>query len=236
VHHGRRTIVKAFPLFFDRGGYAAALALLIGTGLALVLSMPWAGRVADFFAFPWSPTPVALLFALALLGTVHALNRGAAVEPLPRVRRRQLSSLPLQIGFVQALVLPHVAVCTVLVPARHAGLLWMAWGYVGLVNVAFAVVAFRVSARCFRLARSPLFSLLLIASAYYLVPLLFEFAPGTFRVAALVSPAVALWTLLAGEASAGQLAFSFLVPFGLGVVLFVSARRRVATEEHALRP
>ncbi|MCI0478937.1 hypothetical protein L0Y59_00115, partial [Candidatus Uhrbacteria bacterium] len=130
--------MKTHELFFGRGGYAATLALLIGTGLALVLSMPWAGRVADFFLFPWTPTPAAFFFALAVLGAVHAMNRGAAVEPLPRTRRRQLLSLPLQVSLVHALVLPYVAICTVLVPTRHAGLLWMAWAYVGLVNCTLA--------------------------------------------------------------------------------------------------
>jgi len=227
--------VKTHELFFDRGGYAATLALLIGTGLALVLSMPWAGRVADFFLFPWTPTPVAFFFALAALGAVHAMNRGAAVEPLPRTRRRQLLSLPLQVSLVQALVLPYVAICTVLLPARHAGLLWMAWAYVGVVNITLGVISFRISARCFHRARHPFFPLFLVACAYNFVPLLFEFAPAPARTAALVSPAAALWTMLAGDAPWGALLFSFLVPFSLGLGLFLVTRSRVSKEGHALR-
>ncbi|MCX6094259.1 MAG: hypothetical protein NTY63_05470 [Candidatus Bipolaricaulota bacterium] len=227
--------MKTHDLFFGRGGYAATLVLLIGAGLALVLSMPWAGRVADFFLFPWSPTPAAFFFTLAALGAVHAMNRGAAVEPLPRTRRRQLLSLPLQVSFVQALVLPNVAICTVLLPARHAGLLWMAWGYLGLVNVALGVISFRISARCFHRARHPFFPLLFAACAYNLLPLLFQFAPGPVQMAALVSPAAALWTMLAGDETWGALLFSFLVPFALGLVLFVLTRRRISEEGHALR-
>ncbi len=228
--------MRTSDLVFGRGGYATALTLLIGTGLALVLSMPWAGRVADFFMFPWSPTPVAFFFVLAALGAVHAMNRGAAVEPLPRIQRRQLLSLPLHVGFVQALVLPHVAICTILLPARHAGLLWMTWGYVGLVNVVLAIVSFRVSARCFHRGRSVVFPLCCVACAYYAFPLLFEFAPEPFRTAALVSPAAALWSMLAGDESSGALLWSFGVPALLGLALFISTRRRVSKEEHALRP
>ncbi len=227
--------MKTHELFFGRGGYAATLALLIGTGLALILSMPWAGRVADFFLFPWTPTPVAFFFTLAMLGAIHAMNRGAAVEPLPRTQRRQLASLPLQVSFVQALVLPGVAICTVLLPARHASLLWMAWGYLGLVNVALGIISFRISARCFRRARHPFFPLLFTACAYNFLPLLFEFGPGPVRTAALVSPVAALWRMLAGDEPWGALLFSFLIPFALGLALLLLTRRRVSKEGHALR-
>ena len=227
--------MKNYELLFGRGGYAAALALLIGTGLALVLSMPWAGRVADFFLFPWSPTPVAFFFALAAFGAVHAMNRGAAVEPLPRVQLRQLLSLPLQVSFAQALVLPHVAICTVLLPARHAGVLWAAWGYVGLVDIALAILSFRIIARCFHRARHPFFPLFFAACAYYFVPLLFELAPDPVRTAALLSPAAALWTLLGTDEPWGALLLSFLVPFVFGLTLWVATRRRISKEGHALR-
>ncbi|MDD4903975.1 MAG: hypothetical protein PHX77_05715 [Candidatus Bipolaricaulis sp.] len=227
--------MKPYTLFFDRGGYVACLAFLIGTGLALVLSMPWAGRVADFFLFPWRPAPTAFFLALAAFGTAHAVNRGAAVEPLPRIRRRQLLSLPLQVAFLQTLVLPYVTVCTILLPSRHAGHLWMAWGYVGLVSVAIAIVAFRLSSRAFRHGRSPFFPLLAFLCIYDFPPLLLELAPEPFRAAALVSPAAALWHMLAGGEPWTRLLFSFLVPFGLGVVVFLFAHRGVLREEHALR-
>jgi len=227
--------VKPYTLFFDRGGYVACLAFLIGTGLALVLSMPWAGRVADFFLFPWRPAPTAFFLALAAFGAAHAVNRGAAVEPLPRIRRRQLLSLPLQVTLVQVLAVPYVTVCTILLPSRHAGHLWMAWGYVGLVSIAVAAVAFRLASRALRRGRSPFFPLLAFLFAYYVLPLLFELAPGTFRAAALVSPAAALWHMLAGGESWMRLLFSFLVPFGLGLIVFHFARRGVLREEHALR-
>ena len=178
---------------------------------------------------------MAFFFSLALLGAIHAMNRGAVAEPLPRIQRKQLHSLPLQVGFAHALVLPHVAICTVLVPARHAGLLWMAWGYAALVSVVLAVIAFRIAIRCFRRAHHPFFRLLLAACAYELLPVPFVLAPGPFRRIALVSPVVALWGMLSTGQPWDALLVSFLVPLILALILFLATQRQLTGEAHGLR-
>lgn len=223
-------------LFYSRGGYAATLALLAGSGVTLILSMPWAGRVADFFLFPWRPTPIAFLFALAAFGAIHAVNRGAAVEPLPRIQRRHLLSLPLQVALAQVLVLPYVAVCTVLFPSGNVGFLWLAWAYLGLVNVALAALSFVVSVRCFRRAVHPFMPLLLCVAVCSFLPLFLHFAPDPVRVAALLSPAEVVWRLLNGPVPGGRLLLSFVAPAAVGLALILVSLRRIGREIHGSRP
>jgi hypothetical protein len=228
--------VRSYDFFFSRGGLAALVALAVGSGAVLILSMPWAGRVADFFRFPWHPTPVAFLIAMAFFAAVHALNRGGMVEHLPRLQRRQLLSLPLQVVFAQLLVVPYVVACIVLTSEARVSALWLAWAYVAVVDFALSVAAFHVGRQSIRRAAGVFFPLLALAGVLFGIPLALGLLFAPLRPAALLCPPYVIFSMITTGLRDAELWLAFLVPAGLGTFLFLKGLRQTARSIHEQLP
>jgi len=228
--------VRLHDIFFSRGGLASLIALAAGSGAVLILSMPWAGRVADFFRFPWRPTPLGFLIAMGFFAAVHALNRGGTVELLPRLQRRQLLSLPLQIVFAQLLVVPYVVTCIVLTAGTHVSTLWLAWAYTAVVDFALSAAAFHVGCHSVRRGVGVFSPLFAVAGAVFGIPLAAGLVFAPLRPVALLCPPYAIFSMITTGLHGAELWFAFLVPGGLGTVLFLRGVRQTARSIHAQLP
>lgn len=217
--------MRTYDLVFERGGLASLVALAGCPGVVLILSMPWAGRVADFFRFPWRPTPLAFLISLVTFAAVHALNRGSGVELLPRLQRRQLLSLPLQVAIAQVLVVPYVVSSSVLTPSNRIATLWEVWCYAFVVDLALAMGSFHVARWSVRRGVSPFFPLLGLATAVAGVPLAVGLAVRPLRAVSLLSPPFAVFQMVATSLVGANVWVAFVVPGALAALGFVAGLR-----------
>jgi hypothetical protein len=223
--------VKPQTMLFARGGSAGLFLTLAGLGVVLILSMPWAGRVADFFTFPWSPSPLAFFLGMLVLAAVHAANRGAVVEMLPQMLHRQVAFLPIQVLLLHLTLLPYVAACRALVLASDFVSLWLAWLYSMVVSVAVAAGAYHLSLSRFQRGRHAFFPILFAIAAYFLVPLVLLAIP-PLADGFIISPFGGLLTILHG-ARTGLLVGIFLIP-SVGATLLVATAlaRRMKEASH----
>ena len=228
--------MRLHDIFFSRGGLASLVALATGSGAVLILSMPWAGRVADFFRFPWRPTPLAFLIALGFFAAVHALNRGGAVELLPRLQRRQLLSLPLQVVFAQLLVVPYVVTCIVLTSGTRVTTLWLAWAYTAVVDFALSAAAFHVGCQSVRRGVGVFPPLLVLTGVLFGIPLAVGLLFAPLRPMALLCPPYTIFSMITTGLRGAELWLAFLVPAGLGTLLFLWGMRQTARSIHAQLP
>lgn len=225
--------MKLYDILFARGGLASLVALAGGAGIALILSMPWAGRVADFFRFPWRPTPLAFLIAMSTLAAVHAITRAASIELLPRLQRRQLLSLPLQVAIAQVLVIPYVVACGVLTSASRATMLWEVWLYMLVVDLALAAAAFHVARLSLRHAIGVFFPLSIFAAAVAGVPLALGLPMDSLRPVALLCPPYTVFQMATTGLGKADSLIAFLVPGTAALFLFVAGLRQSSRSIHA---
>ena len=223
-------------VFFSRGGIVSLVSLAVGSGAVLILSMPWAGRVADFFRFPWRPTPLAFLIAVGFLAALHAVNRGGTVELLPRLQRRQLLSLPLQVALAQLLVVPYLVVCVVLTSETRVSTLWLVWVYTAVVDFALSTAAFHVGCLSVRRAVGVFFPLLALTGALFGIPLTLGLLFAPLRPLALLCPPYAIFSMITTGLRGAELWLAFAVPVGLGALLFLWGLRQTARSIHAQLP
>ncbi len=222
-----------YDILFGRAGLASLVVLAGGVGATLVLSMPWAGRVADFFSFPWRPTPLAFLISILGLGAVHAMVRGGAVEHLARLQRRQLAWLPVQVLVAQTLIVPYVVTASVLTPASRVGILWEAWAYILIVDAALAIWAFHLSRLCLRRRIGALLPLLGFGVLVSGVPLAVGLPFSSLRSVALLSPPYAVFRLAIAGLSAPEFLLAYLTPGALAALGFIAGLRRVGRDLYA---
>jgi len=223
--------MRLHSLLFRRGGFAAYLALVLGSGATLMLSMPWAGRVGELISFPGHPSPILFFYGHLLLTCVLGLNRGSAVEPLYRVRRHTLLSLPLQLLLGLALVFPYLVFMRTLTPESRTYIPLLA-AYVTLIGTLFAGLSFALELACLR--RGIGSGLLRSAAALAILglPVLALLAPpGGWRWLALLSPLVALARLNSGVAWAEALGV-FAAPAALAMLAFVVSWRGIEKERY----
>ncbi len=225
--------MRPHSLLFSRGGLASALALLLGSGAVLILSMPWAGRVGDFFLFPWRPSPLAFLLGLAFFLAVFAANRGSAVEPLPWTQRRQLASLPFQVLFASILITPYVSLGTVLLASKKS-VLWLAWAYLILVSLFIAVGAFQIERTCVRRGLHSFFPRAGFVAVYFGFPFLALLFRAPASDLASISPVILLWRLLTPP-TAAQWGWALAVPVAGTAWIAWRAMRGIRKEHHASR-
>jgi len=228
--------VRSDDVFFSRGGIASLVSLAVGSGAVLILSMPWAGRVADFFRFPWRPTPLAFLIAVGFLAALHAVNRGGTVELLPRLQRRQLVSLPLQVALAQLLVAPYLVVCVVLTSETRVSTLWLVWVYTAVVDFALCTAAFHVGCLSVRRAVGVFFPLLALLGVLFGIPLTLGLLFAPLRPLTLLCPPYAIFSMITTGLRAAELWLAFAVPAGLGALLFLWGLRKTARSIHAQLP
>jgi len=223
--------VRFHSIVFRRGGLAAYACLVLGCGVVLMLSMPWAGRLGELITFPWRPAPITFFYAHLLLTCVVALNRGAAVEPLYRLRVHTLVSLPLQLLLALVLVLPYLVFMRVLIPESRTFIPLFA-AYVTLTGTLFAGLSFSVELVCLR--RGVPSNLIRQATALAVVglPLLGLLAPPAARWIALASPAYALWRLNLGVGW-GEALVAFALPAALAAATYAFAWTRLQKERYA---
>ncbi len=228
--------MRHYDVFFARGGLASLVILAGGAGIVLVLSMPWAGTVGDFFRFPWRPTPVAVLIAVSFFASLHALNRGGTVELLPHLQRRQLLSLPLQVVCAQLLVVPYFVACAALTTPSHVATLWEVWAYIGVVDLALSFAAFHVARQCGRRAVGAFFPLLGLAATAFGLPLAVGLPVVSLRAVALLSPPYAVFSLLSTGLRGTGVCLAFAVPAGAAAWLCLSGLRQTSRSIHERLP
>jgi hypothetical protein len=228
--------VRFDDVFFSRGGTASLVSLAVGSGAVLILSMPWAGRVADFFRFPWRPTPLAFLIAVGFLAALHAVNRGGTVELLPRLQRRQLVSLPLQVALAQLLVVPYFVVCVVLTSETRVSTLWLVWAYTAVVDFALSAAAFHVGCLSVRHAGGIFFPLLALLGVLFGIPLTLGLLFPPLHSLTLLCPPYAIFSMITTGLRGAEPWLVFAVPAGLGALLFLWGLRQTARSIHAQLP
>lgn len=222
--------MRYHSIVFRRGGLAAYSCLVLGCGVVLMLSMPWAGRLGELITFPWRPAPITFFYAHLLLTCILALNRGAAVEPLYRLRVHTLISLPLQLLFALALVLPYLVFMRVLTPESQT-LIPLFAAYVTLEGTLFAGLSFLVELVCLRRGVTSNLIRQAVAAAILGLPLLGLLAPPSARWIALASPAYALWRLNVGVGW-GEALVIFALPAAVAVVAYARAWARLQKERY----
>lgn len=223
--------MRLHGILFRRGGFAAYLGLVGGCGLVLMLSMPWAGRVGELISFPWHPAPITFFVAHLLLTCVLGLNRGAAVEPLYRVRLHTLASLPLQLLLGLAFVLPYLVFMRALTPDSQVSIPLLA-GYVTLVGVSFAGLSFALELACIRRGVGSGLLRAGCAAAILGLPLFALLAPpGALRWLTLLSPVAALVRLNAGP-SAAEAVVALAAPVLLAAAAFLVSWRGIQKERY----
>ncbi|MEW5826149.1 MAG: hypothetical protein AB1778_04900 [Candidatus Bipolaricaulota bacterium] len=223
--------MNAAEVFLGNGGYGALLGFLATSGLALVLSMPWVGRVGDYFLFPWRPSPLPFFVVLGFLAPLYAAQRAATIHWLPRRQRLHLLSLPLQVAGALFLSAPLVLTSAILAPGNsRRPLLALAVVLVG--SAAVSIEAFAAARACFRrgLATAP--AAWSVALAHALLPMVALVSP-TARFLAALSPLGAALAALRGP-TALELGFT-LVPALLATITAVLVLQAVREEIHAPR-
>ncbi len=217
--------MRVYDIVFERGGLTSLIGLAACPGLVLILSMPWAGRVADFFRFPWRPTPLAFLISVVTFAAAHAINRGGTVELLPRLQRRQLLSLPFQVLIAQVLIIPYIVSSAVLTSSGHVSSLWHVWGYTFVLDLSLAVASFHTARWCIRRGMATFFPLVGLVTAIVGVPLALGLVVRPLRAIALLSPPYAVFRMATTGLGVGDAWLVFLVPGILAVIAFVAGLR-----------
>ena len=200
-------------------------ALILGSGVVLTFSMPWASRLSELITQPWHPFPLPFLLTYTFLSAVVALNRGASVVPNDGLRSLSVPLALLRVALGHLLVLPLVTYSRVLFPGGASALAAVV-GYVVLIGVFLAHVGVLLEVRTARRVKSSSmlrFGFLLL---YMGMPLLaLTSHVGAIRRIALVSPMEAVRILLAGSSTAAEQTVVFLVPGVLSVILLCLAMR-----------
>jgi hypothetical protein len=228
--------VRLYDLVFARGGTASLVSLAGGAGAVLILSMPWAGKVADFFRFPWRPTPTAVLISVAFFAAIHAFNRGGTVELLARLQRRQLLSLPLQVLFAQLLVVPYFVACAILTPGSRVLMLGVIWAYIGTVDLALSLAAFHVGRWAARRGAGVFLPVFVLGAATFALPLVLGLLVAPLHPAALLSSPYAVFSMLTTELRGAELGLAFGAPAALAAVLLLVGLRQTARSIHEQLP
>jgi hypothetical protein len=170
---------------------------------------------------------------MSTLAALHAISRGGTVELLPRLQRRQLMSLPFQVGLAQILVVPYVVASTALTSAGRVAMLWEVWLYVLVVDLALAGAAFHVGRLSVRRAVSVFFPLAGLAAATVGVPLALGLPFGSLRPIALLCPPYTVFQMATVGLDKTEVLLAFLVPGAAALVFFVEGLRQTSRGIHA---
>ena len=117
--------MKLHKLLFANHGAAIYAVLIIASGLALALSMPWASRLSELIMQPWRPFPLPFFWMYTTLSALIALSIGAVAAPVGSDTRGLSAFLVVlaRVAFGHFLMLPLIAYSRVLFPNSVAPLI-----------------------------------------------------------------------------------------------------------------
>jgi len=197
-------------LLGDRGlllysGFIAA------SGLALMLSMPWATTLNDLMNYPWRPLPTPFFLTYGFLSACLALDRAAEAVPVLRPRLATLAIAGLRVALAQVVVLPLVALSRVLFPDTWAPIPLGA-AYIAVVSLALSGAAVVLEILAVRRGKHPAVLRYAGLVAYLALPAVFLGLGGPLRVLSQLSPAVALLSIVTGTSGLTDAIVAFSVP------------------------
>jgi hypothetical protein len=206
--------MRFHKLLFAHHGASIYGLLVLGSGVVLMLSMPWAVRLSELILQPWRPIPLPFYLMHLALSSLTALAIGASAAPAsPELQ--QFPALPailVRVAFGQFLVLPLVAYSRVLFPASAAPLIGAA-AYTLLTAILVAMIAARIESMCAYRGKSSMSFRYIFLLIYMAVPILGQaFHSPIAQAFALISPVQALWRMIAGSLATYEWLVAFSVP------------------------
>lgn len=206
--------MKLHKLLFANHGAAIYATLIIASGIALALSMPWASKLSELIMQPWRPFPFPFFLMYATLSSLIALSIGAVAAPVSSDNRSSSALLVVlaRLSFGHFLMLPLIAYSRVLFPDSVAPLIG-ATVYVFLISVMMALIAMVMEVAAARRGKHSSVRRYSFLALYFSIPLFGLLGNAwIIRSFALVSPIQALTSLLSGTASAWHWTIAMLVP------------------------
>jgi hypothetical protein len=206
--------MRFHKLLFAHHGVSIYGLLVLGSGVVLMLSMPWAVRLSELILQPWRPIPLPFYLMHLALSSLTALAIGAAAAPASR-ELQQFSTLPailVRVVFGQILMLPLVAYSRVLVPGSAAPLIGAA-AFTLLTAILVAIVAARIESMCAHRGKPSVSFRYLFLFIYMAVPIVgLAFRSPIARAVALISPGQALWRMITGSLATYEWLIAFSIP------------------------
>jgi hypothetical protein len=182
--------------------------LLLASGTALTLSMPWTSRLSEVMSYPWRPFPLPFFLTYGFLSAWAALDRGADAVPVGRVRLSFLSTAIARVAFAQIRMLPLVCYARVLFPDSRLPIP-IAVAYVTAVSLCLSAGAVVLEIHAVRQGWHPAVVRYASFLAMLGLPAALIAAGEPFRSISYLSPAVALVSIVAGTTSPSHLALAF---------------------------